>query len=222
VKRAALILSMGLIALVVFLWRFPASAALSFLPKNEVTKNWVKLHELRGTLWAGSARFTVNGIPATQTLSWSCAPSVFSLTIECALGNAITGRIAIQPLSRTLIASDLETTQSLQWSGVANSAFSSDIATIKVSSATFSPKLAQVTANAIAKGVDTRTGNAALSWGEVSLDCAPIDQSAVSKCALRNRASDNRLDGNIDISATRASGNVTITPSGASPQRIAF
>jgi hypothetical protein len=161
-------------------------------------------------------------IPATQTLSWSCVPRVFSLSIECDLKDAIAGQIAIQPLLRTMNANNVETTQSLQWSGVANSAFSSEITSIKVSSATFSPKLSRVNANAIAKGFETRTGNTAQSWGEVSVDCAPSNQSATSKCALRNRASDNRLDGTIDVSAARVSGNLTITPSGASAQRIAF
>jgi hypothetical protein len=221
-KRIAFVIAMLLLALIVFLWRFPANASFAFFPMSDAVKSAIKLHDVRGTLWSGSARFTANMIPATQTIAWSCAPRFSSLSIQCELTDALRGQIEVAPLAKTLTISGLETTQALQWSGVANSAFSSEMANIKLSKATLGLTQALVTANVVANRVETIAANAPLSWGEVSADCAPVDQTPGSRCTLRNRASDNRLDGQIEISANRISGNLTITPAGASAQRIAF
>jgi hypothetical protein len=222
VKRIAFAFVMLLLAFAVFLWRFPASAALAFFPMNDAVKSAIKLHDVRGTLWSGSARFTASVIPATQTISWSCAPRFLSVSIQCELSDALRGQIEVAALTKTLMVSGLETTQALQWSGVANSAFSSEMANIKLSKATLGMTQALVSANIVATRIETVAANAPLSWGEVSVDCSPVDQTPASRCTLRNRASDNRLDGQIDITANRISGNLTITPAGASAQRIAF
>jgi hypothetical protein len=221
-RRIALVIAMLLLALAVFLWRFPASAALAFFPMGDAVKSAIKLHDVRGTLWSGSARFTVSVIPATQTIAWTCVPRIFSLSIQCELGDALRGQIEVAPLKKTLTISGLETTQALRWSGVANTTFSSEMTNIKLSKATLGLTQALVTATAVANRVETVAANAPLSWGEVSMDCAPVDQTQGSRCTLRNRASDNRLDGQIEIGANRVSGNLTITPAGASAQRIAF
>jgi hypothetical protein len=222
VKHVALVFAVTVVALVVFLWRMPASAALWLLPHHEQTKNWVKLHELRGTLWSGGASATLIAIPATQTLTWSCSPHVFSLSISCELGSALTGQVTIRPLAQTFTASNIETAQAIQWSGIANSALSSELATIKISSALLSSNVLHVSANAVAKGVETRANNTVFSLGEVSIDCAPNNQASGSSCTLRNRASENRVDGSVELTSRRASGNLTFKPASASEQRFSF
>jgi hypothetical protein len=221
-KRVAIILAVTVVALVVFLWRVPASVALWLLPNQEPTKNWVKLHELRGTVWSGRANATLIAIPATQTLSWSCSPQLFSLSISCELRDALTGQVTIQPLAQTLTASNIDTAQAIQWSGIANSALSSELTTIKISSALFSSNVLHISANAIAKGVETRANNSVFSLGEVSIDCAPNNQASGSSCTLRNRASENRVDGSFELTSRRATGTVTFKPAGASEQRFSF
>ncbi|TAG50157.1 MAG: hypothetical protein EAZ30_00140 [Betaproteobacteria bacterium] len=223
-KRILFALLLVLVALGVLLWRFPASAMLAFVPTKALQSlaPHLSMHELDGTLWRGRVRLTAAAIPSTLSLQWDCAPKPLSLSIECALSESVSGRVTISPSSQSLNVADLKSVVPLRFVAPGSTVISSDAVSIAVASAEFANTKAKVTATLTASNATSQTGSTALPLGEVSVDCAPIDSAPASRCTLRNRNAENRVDGDIEFGPQRATGSVVFTPSGGSAQRMSF
>jgi hypothetical protein len=224
VKRILFVLLLVLVALGVLLWRFPANAMLAFVPTKTLQSlaPHLSIHEMNGTLWHGRARFTAAAIPPTLSLRWDCTPKPFALTIDCTLGESASGRLAISPLSQTLNVIDLKSVAPLRFVAPGSTIVSSDAVSIVIASAELSSTKTKLTATLTATHAASQTGSTMLPLGEVSIDCAPIDSAPTSRCKLRNRNADNRVDGDIELGPQRATGNIVFTPTGGSSQRMSF
>jgi hypothetical protein len=227
VKRIMFALLLIAFAVVVAIWRLPASAIIAMLPDSVAQKmsQQVSIHEVNGTLWNGNARFTVSAIPPTLRVSWQCAPNMLKLAIECTLTDSITGSLAASLPSQSLALSDLKVAVPIRLNVANTGMFESELVNVSVSAALLSSSQTAITAGLSAVNAVTTTGSTSFALGEISLDCAPMDKSDKadsSRCTLRNRASDNRVDGQIDVSAAKATGAITFTPAGGSQQRFSF
>ena len=68
-KRLVIALALITVALIVVIWRAPASLIAGVLPP-EVSRV-AQLHQATGTIWRGSALFSVTGVPPSLSLAWS-------------------------------------------------------------------------------------------------------------------------------------------------------
>jgi hypothetical protein len=213
VKRIAFVLLLILIAVVAALWRLPASIIITVLP-DSVSRQiapHVSVHALDGTIWKGSARFSLAAVPPSLRVEWRCVPSVAPVGLNCDLGDAATGNVHVAAFENLVTLSQIKIAQPVRLFVNGLRAFDSDLLTINVSNVVLSNQRAAVSANAVAiAGVSRLRGNAApLVLGEVSLDCAPVDNSETSRCTLRNRAGEQRIDGQIELRPNRVSGSVS-------------
>jgi Type II secretion system (T2SS), protein N len=223
-KRIAFCALLMLVAVAVALWAMPASIAIALLP-NAVAQQMAKhvaFHEITGTLWQGSARFTVSAVPPTLRVSWRCAPSIASLAIDCQWSDAITGNTSIAPFQKRITISALKAAIPLRVSLPGANVFASEWVSLELKTATVSAQQTWLTGSLIATNAVSYTGNTSINLGEISIDCVPLEKAATSRCTLRNRASDNRVDGQIELSADRVSGSATFTPAGGATQQISF
>jgi hypothetical protein len=213
VKRVAFVLLLILIAVAVALWRLPASIIITVLPDSVSRKiaPHVSMHALDGTVWNGSARFSLAAVPPTLRVEWRCVPGVAPVGINCDLGDAATGNVRVAAFENSVTLSQIKIAQPVRISANGLRAFDSDLLSINITNAMISNQRATITANAVAiASVSRLRGNAApLVLGEVSLDCAPVDNSETSRCTLRNRAGEQRIDGQIELRPNRVSGSVS-------------
>ncbi len=223
-KRLFVAISLIAITFSVLVWRLPASTVLAALPADAVNKvaPFVTIHELGGTIWSGDARISVSAIPSTQRIVWNCAPKRLALAIDCALSEAISGVATIDVLSQSITLNNVKTAVPFRFVAPGATIVTSDQLSATVANASLSAKATQLTATITAVNTATRIGETVTLLGEVSLDCAPIDAAPGSRCTLRNRASENRIDGQIDLNPNRVSGNVAFAPAGAVRQSFSF
>lgn len=223
-KRFLFALSLVLVAVAVLLWRLPANLALVALPAAAFKKiaPHVSIHEINGTLWQGDARLTIAATPSTQRIAWRCTPKLLVATIECSLSDAVSGSAIFHPLSQSLSLSDVKTAVPLRLIAPGASIVTSDEVSASIARGELSSKVSKLTATLTAVNATTRMGETATSLGEVSLDCTPIADGVGSRCTLRNRASENRLDGQFDLNPSRANGNITFAPANGIRQSFSF
>jgi hypothetical protein len=213
VKRVAFVLLLMLVAVAVALWRLPASIILTVLP-DSVSRQiapHLSVHALDGTIWNGSARLSLAAVPPTLRIEWRCIPNIAPIGLNCNLGDAATGNVRVAAFENSVTLSQINIAQPVRLSVNGLRAFDSDLLSINITNAMISNQRATITANAVAiAGVSRLRGNAApLVLGEVSLDCAPVDNSETSRCTLRNRAGEQRIDGQIELRPNRVSGSVS-------------
>ena len=212
-KRVAFAMLLIVVAVAVALWRLPASIIITVLPDSvsQVIAPHLSVHTLDGTFWNGSARFSLAAVPPTLRIEWRCVPNVSPVGLNCDLGDIATGNVRVAAFEKSITLSQIKIAQPVRLSVNGLRAFDSDLLSINVTNAVISNQRATVVANAVATaGVSRLRGNAApLVLGEISLDCAPVDSSETSRCTLRNRASDQRIDGQIELRPNRISGSVS-------------
>jgi hypothetical protein len=212
VKRIVFALLLVIIAACVALWRMPASVAMLFVP-DVVARNiaaHVSVHALDGTLWNGNAQFTLSAVPPTLRVDWRCTPSVSPIGLNCDMSDAITGNVRFAAFDNSVTLSQIKMAQPVRLSVNGLRAFDSDLLSVSIAAATLSKERAAVSANAVSVGSTSRLrGNAApIALGEISVDCAPVDSADASRCTLRNRAADQRIDGQIELRPNRVSGSI--------------
>ncbi len=215
-KRAAFVLLLFIVVVCVAIWRMPASVVMVALP-DAVAKNiapHVSVHALDGTLWSGSAQFTLSAVPPTLRMAWRCSPSLSPLGLNCDVSDAVVGNVRLAALEGALLLSEIKIVQPVRLSINGLHAFDSDALSLAVTDARLSKQSLSMNANAVSVGSASRlrVNAAPLALGEISMDCAPIDKterSEASRCTLRNRASDQRIDGQIELRPNRVSGNIT-------------
>jgi hypothetical protein len=223
-KRLLFALLLVLVALSVLLWRLPANLALAALPANalKILSPHASIHELNGTMWQGDAQLTITAIPSTQRIAWRCTPKLFSAMIDCTLSDAVSGKITLHPLSQSLNVNDVKSAMPLRFIAPGATIVTSDKVSVNINRGEFSAKNSKLTATMTAVNAATRIGDTATALGEISLDCTPLEGTAGSRCTLRNRASENRLDGQMDLNPNRASGNISFAPVGGVRQSFSF
>jgi hypothetical protein len=223
-RKAAFVLLALLIALAVLLWRLPVSSALLVIPSpsNAPWSKFLSLHEVNGTLWRGSARFSVSAVPVAQLLQWRCAPSVASFAIDCDLGGALSGRIVLRPLARGVQAERLSSDIALQFAANPSVVAASERVALTIARLDANDSRVSLEGGIVARDTSYRIGDKTFDLGEVFIDCKPVTDKAESACAIKNRASATRLDGVLTLSARRASGSIEINEHGMNPQKMSF
>jgi hypothetical protein len=227
-KRLAFILLLCVTMLLVAIWRMPASLMVALLPTNvaERIAAQVSIHEMNGTVWNGNARFTLAAVPPTQRIRWRCTPDVLSLSIDCALSESVSGALRFSLAKQTINLTAVKATLPLKINAANAGQFASDLASIDITSAELSSSTALVSAamkaeHAVLISMMNPSG-LPIALGEISLDCTPVAATKTSRCTLRNRASAQRVDGQIDLAPNKASGAITFTPAGGVSQQISF
>jgi hypothetical protein len=215
-KRVTFALLLFVVAACVAIWRMPASVAMLALP-DAIAQNMaphVSVHAIDGTLWSGSAQLTLSAVPPTLRVAWQCSPGLSPFGLNCDVSDAIVGNVRVAALENAVLLSQMKIAQPIRLSVNGLRAFDSDVLSLTVGDARLSRQSLSINANAVSVGSTSRLrGNAApIAIGEISMDCAPIDKtdrSAASQCTLRNRASDQRIDGQIELRPNRVSGSIT-------------
>jgi hypothetical protein len=223
-RKVLFLLFALLIALAVLLWRLPASSALLFVPAqaNAPWSKFLSLHEVSGTLWRGSVRFSVSAVPVAQQLQWQCAPALATFAIDCGLSGAVNGRVVLRPLARGVQAERLSSEVALQFAANPSVAAASERVAVTIARLDADDARVSLDGSLVARDTNYRIGDKTFDLGEVFIDCKPVADKAESTCAIKNRASITRLDGTISLNPRRASGTIEISEPGTNPQKVSF
>lgn len=223
-KRLAAWLGLVAVACVVCLWRLPASVLLAALPA-QATKH-VQIHRVSGTVWQGEALASITGIVPALPLAWSCRPAFAPVGVACHIDGAISADLHVGILDGVLTAqrarASLPVLANVPGGTVAATPLLLDIKALQASRTGLA-----LTGSARATDASLRLGGMATGLGEVTLDCLPNPASAAgnastSRCTLGNRGGVARLDGQLTLTPTTASGNVDFTPNGGVRQSVRF
>lgn len=223
-KRLAAWLGLVAVACIVCLWRLPASVLLAALPA-QATKH-VQVHRISGTVWQGEALASLTGVVPALPLTWSCRPAFAPVGVVCHTDGAVTADLHMGIVDGALTGqraqASLPVLANVPGGTVAATPLLLDIKSLQASGTVLA-----LTGSARALDASLRVGTAATALGEVTLDCLPAPASAAgnastSRCTLGNRGGTARLEGQITLSATTASGSVEFTPSGGVRQSIRF
>jgi Type II secretion system (T2SS), protein N len=214
------------VATVVLLWRLPASSLLVFVPAKTMAQlsNAASLHDVRGTLWQGSARFTASAVPSTLELVWRCSPAFAQLAINCNLSGAANGSLQFAPFTSggMLRIDSLNARQAISATVNPSIAATSESLAVALTRANLSRERVAIDGSAVARDAVYRVGNTTTELGEVFIDCKASNDGATTQCAVKNRASDARLDGTITLNARGASGAIELSSPGTPAQKISF
>jgi hypothetical protein len=221
-KRLLFLLLLALVALGVLLWRLPASAALIVLPANANWQRFVNLHEVSGTIWNGSARFSTVASPAAQRVQWQCAPAFATASIACNLGGGIAANLSLKPFSQSIAIPSLSAQQAINFAPNAAAAFSAESVALTLKDAILARDQMSFTGSLVAKDASFAAGNTTTALGEAFVDCTPANDAKTTQCTIKNRASSTRLDGSISISPARANGSINVTTASGSTQKLSF
>ena len=223
-RNLALVSLAVLIALAVLLWRLPASSALVFAPAQAKTQfsKFIMLHQIDGTLWHGSARFTAVAIPASMQLAWDCAPAFAALAIDCQLSGAASGRLRVQPFAQRVQAERVSSQFALRFAANPTVLTSSESVSVTLTRLEASGAQLALDGGIVARDASYQLGQTTVDLGEVFVDCKPAADNASSACTIKNRASAARLDGTLTLNAQRAGGSIELSAPGMSAQRISF
>ncbi len=220
VRRAFIVLLALSIALIVALWRMPASVALLIAP-SAATKSAVhQIHSINGTIWRGSATLSTAFTPALQRLDWACDPVITSFAIECEVQGAVNTRATLLLASRRADIASLETSQYIDYSPNAAIKFRAESLGVALKPSSVSPTLISLNGGASAKSATFINGNERIDLGELFVDCAPSGSNTV--CNVKNRASASTVDGSLTLTPNKASGSLEFKPSVGAAQRFSF
>lgn len=219
-KRLLFCCLLVVIALLVCLWRLPASVALALLPAQAASV--LRVHQLDGTIWSGSAKFSVQHVPPTLSLDWTCRPALAPVGLSCELRDAVSGRLGASVLDRSLTAQQLTVSLPVQIQAGGVALGGSPRVAATVSELLLSPNQFALKAVARVDDATWRFGQSELRLGELSVDCVPATDRASTHCALSNRGGDARLDGKATLSTQRIGGSVELAPANGPVQRFAF
>ncbi len=208
------------IALLICVWRLPASVVVALLPAEAV--RIVQLYRASGTLWNGSAQLNVLGVPPTLAVTWRCHLTLLPLGARCDLSDAINGSINVGALSLTLTGEQLTASVPLEVTPVAGVTGSSARVAAIVNSVSLSATALSLKATLRADDARYRLGQSEVLLGEITADCAPSADGAASTCSIANRGGNAKLDGRITLTPSKASGSMDLTPTNGAAQRVTF
>jgi hypothetical protein len=220
VKRILIAFALISVALVVAIWRAPASLIAGLLPPN--VSRFVQLHQLTGTVWQGSALFSVTGAPPTLSVTWQCRPSVTPLGLRCELSDSVSAVVTANLFSNTLRADQVSAALPIDFtlSGAAAGSSPNVVATVDQVSA--SATSLAIEGNVRATDATYRIGGSETSLGELTLDCSPSTDASSTTCSVSNRGGGARVDGRLVLSVDKASGSIELTPTNGPAQRVTF
>ncbi len=219
-KRLLLALALLAIALAVAIGRVPASLIAGVLPPE--SSRVAQLHQITGTIWRGSARLSVIGVPPSLSLAWQCRPSLAPLGVRCELSEALSALVSVDVLGNKVSAERVSALLPIQANvaGAAAAASPSVIATF--SEITVSRSALSIRGNLRASDASYRFGTTETSLGELTVECAPSADATHSTCTVSNRGGNARLDGKLSLTSTKAGGSLELTPANGPMQRVNF
>ena len=225
-KRGACFVLLIVIALVVPVWRLPASVFFAALPDSVMSAAapHISIHAITGTVWNGSAEFSLAPVPPRLRINWQCVPSVSPFGASCGLSDAVTGNAQLRALDQSVQLSQIKLAQPVRAMFNGIRVFDSELLSIAIDNATLSNAAAIVKGSAMSTNSQSRVGNAPLALGEVSIDCVPTANALTlsSICTLRNRAANQRIDGVIELRSNRVSGTITLPQTNGPTQTFTF
>ena len=219
-KRFFVFLSLLTVALMVAVWRAPASLIAGLLPA-EISRV-AQLHQTTGTIWRGSALFSVAGVPPSLSVAWQCAASFAPLGLRCELNESLNARVTVDVLANQLIAKRVSANLPIQLTvgGVATATSPNVIANFSEIAA--SRNGLSVKGSLRASDAGYRFGNTEASLGELTVECTPAADATNSTCTISNRGGNARLEGKLSLTSNKASGSLELTPANGSAQRVNF
>lgn len=219
-KRFFIALALLAVALLVAIWRAPASLMADVLPV-EISRV-VQLHQATGTIWRGSALFSVTGVPPSLSLVWQCAPSLAPLGLRCELSEALSALVTVDVFANKLVAERIYASLPIHVTAAGIATATSPSVVASFSAITASRSGLSITGNLRASEASYRVGNTDASLGELTMDCTPSTDATHSTCTISNRGGNARLDGKLSLSSNKASGSLELTPANGPVQRVNF
>jgi hypothetical protein len=224
VKRIFIALALLAVALIVAIWRAPASLVAGVLP-SEVSR-LVQLHQATGTIWRGSALFSVTGVPPSLSLAWQCRPSLAPLGLRCELSESLSALVTVDVFANKLIAERVTASLPVQVTAAGAATATSPNVVASFSEIMASRSALSIKGNLRASDARYRFGNTEASLGELTVECAPsadaANANATSTCTISNRGGNARLDGKVALGSSKASGTLELTPANGPAQRVNF
>ena len=219
-KRMLVALMLLFVALTVAVWRAPASLIAGTLPP-EISRV-AQLHQTTGTIWRGSALFTVLGVPPSLSLAWRCRPSIAPLGVRCELSESLSALIVGDVFANRLIAERVSASLPIQATIAGAASATSPNVTANFSEIIASRNALSLKGNLRASEVGYRFGNTETLLGELTVECAPSPDTKTSTCSISNRGGNARLDGKLLLTSNKATGSVELTPANGPAQRVNF
>ena len=219
-KQIFIALALLAVTLIVAIWRAPASLIAGLLPA-EVSRV-AQLHQAAGTIWHGSALFSLTGVPPSVSLAWECRPSLSPLGLRCELSESLSALVTVDVFANKLIAERISASLPIQVTAAGTATATSPNVVASFSEITASRSVLSIRGNLRASDAGYRFGNTETSLGELTVECAPNTDSASSNCTVSNRGGNARLDGKLSLTNNKASGSLELTPANGPTQRINF
>lgn len=219
-KRLLKWIALFVVAVVVCIWRLPASLVALTLPPGSARV--MQLHRADGTLWNGSAQMNVTGIPSTLSVGWICRPTLLPFGAQCTLSDAISGSLNVVATSGMIVGEQLTMSVPLEIAPAAGVAASAARVAATINRVELSATSLALRASLRADDARYRVGQTDVTLGEVTADCTPNADNVSSSCSIANRGGNARLDGKISLTGSKASGTLELTPGNGPPQRVSF
>ncbi len=219
-KRIFTAIALLAVALIVAIWRAPASLIAGLLP-TEISRV-AQLHQASGTIWRGGALFSVTGVPPSLSLAWQCHPLLSPLGVRCELSESLNALVTVDVLANKVIAERVTASLPIQVTAAGSATATSPNIVANFSEITASRSSLFIKGNLRASDASYRFGNTETSLGELTVECAPSTDTISSSCTVSNRGGNARLDGKLSLTSNKASGSLELTPANGPAQRVNF
>ena len=223
-KRIVIALALLAVALIVAIWRAPASLIAGVLPPE--TSRVAQLHQATGTIWRGYALFSVTGVPPSLSLAWQCRPSLAPLGLHCELSESLSALVTVDVFSNKVTAERVSASLPIRVTVPGAATATSPNIVANFSEITASRSALSIKGNLRASDAGYRFGNTDTSLGEMTFECTPSTDAANAKvtstCSISNRGGNARLDGKLSLTSNKLSGSLELTPASGPAQRVNF
>lgn len=219
-KRMLVTLTLIAIALIVAIWRAPASLIAGLLPA-EISRV-AQLHQTSGTIWNGSALFSVIGVPPSLSVAWQCRPSLAPFGLRCEVSESLSALVTVDVFSNKLIAERVSASLPIQVTAAGTATANAPNVVANFSEIVASRSAILIKGNLRATDASYRLGNTETFLGELTVECAPSPDITSSNCTVSNRGGNARLDGKVLLTSNKASGSLELTPANGPAQRVNF
>ena len=164
-KRLLMWIALFVVAVVVCMWRLPASLVGLTLPPGSARV--MQLHRADGTLWNGSAQMNVTGIPSMLSVSWNCRPTLLPFGAQCTLSEALSGSLNVVAASGTVVGEQLTMSVPLEVTPAAGVSASSSRVAATIHRVELSTSSLALRASLRADDARYRVGQTDVTLGEV-------------------------------------------------------
>lgn len=219
-KRIFIALTLLAVALIVAIWRAPASLIAGVLPAD--VSRVAQLHQATGTIWRGNALFSVTGVPPSLSLAWQCRTSLAPVGLRCELSESLSASVTVDIFAKKIIAERIAASLPIQVTVAGTATATSPTVVINFSEITASRDTLFIKGNLRAIDASYRFGNTETSLGELTVECAPSTDTTSSNCTVSNRGGNARLDGKLSLTMSKASGSLELSPANGPAQRVNF